>query len=295
MQTSENISASAKKKVAQKTREGNLKTNADRLIITAVQGVVQPAGSYGLDTTYDGKPQLDIGMASINYSVSVGDPTYGWASTDHVEPDVTFQGRDNPSPSRCAVAILACIGNEAEVISGDAKGAKGIYLGRHAGSDDLVWFPEDAVENLTLNDKIQVKSKGVGLKIEGFEDVKTNKLSPELLEKMGVTIEGDQLVVPVAMEVPGHIMGSGIGAGFVPDVLRMELVDEVIQIQDGEAFETARRLAREEGILVGISSGAVAAAALQVAGRSENAGKLVVAILPDTGERYLSGELFKAP
>jgi hypothetical protein len=203
------------KEVTHRAKEGNLKTNADRLIVTAVQGVVQPPGSYGLGTTYDGKPQLDIGMASINYSVSVGDPTYGWASTDHVEPDVTFQGRDNPSPSRCAVAILACIGNEAEVISGDAKGTRGVYLGRHAGSDDLVWFPKDSLENLTLNDKIQVKAKGLGLKIEGFEDVKTNKLSPELLAKMGVTIEGDQLVVPVAMEVPGHIMGSGIGAGFV--------------------------------------------------------------------------------
>ena len=101
------------------------------------------------------------------------------------------------------------------MISGDAKGTKGIYLGRHAGADDLVWFPKDSLENLTLNDTIQVKAKGVGLKIEGFEDVKTSKLSPELLEKMGVTIEGDQLVVPVAMEVPGHIMGSGIGAGFV--------------------------------------------------------------------------------
>ena len=203
------------KKVVHKLNSGNLKTNADRLIVTAVQGVVQPPRSGGLETTYDGKPQLDIGMASINYTVSIGDSTYGWASTDHVEPDVTFQGRDNPSPGRCAVAILACIGNEAEVISGEAKGTKGIYLGRHAGSDDLVWFPKDSLENLTLNDTIQVKSKGLGLKIAGFEDVKINKLSPELLEKMGVTIEGDQLVVPVAMEVPGHIMGSGIGSGFV--------------------------------------------------------------------------------
>jgi hypothetical protein len=203
------------KKVVHKVPSDNLKTNADKLIVTAVQGVVQPPRSGGLDTTYDGKPQLDIGMASINYSVSVGDPTYGWASTDHVEPDVTFQGRDDPSPSRCAVAILACIGNEAEVISGDAKGTKGVYLGRHAGSDDLVWFPKDTLENLTLNDTIQVKAKGVGLKIEGFEDVKTNKLSPELLERMGITIEGGQLVVPVTMEIPGHIMGSGIGAGFV--------------------------------------------------------------------------------
>lgn len=188
-----------------------LKTNKQRLITTAVQGVVQPPGARDYSTTYDGKPWIGLGMASINYTVSLGDPTYGWANADHVEPDVTFQGRDDPSPSRCAVAILACIGNEAEIISGEAKGTKGYYIGRHAGSDDLAWFPREALENLALNDKIQVKARGVGLKIEGFEDVKVNKISPELLEKIGITIEGDQLVVPVVMEIPGHIMGSGIG------------------------------------------------------------------------------------
>jgi hypothetical protein len=189
----------------------SLKTNKNKLITTAVQGVVQPPGSRDYSTTYDGKPWIGLGMASINYTVSLGDPTYGWANADHVEPDVTFQGRDDPSPSRCAVAILACIGNEAEIISGEAKGTKGYYIGRHAGSDDLAWFPKEALENLALDDKIQVKARGVGLKIEGFEDVKVNKLSPDLLEKIGITIEGDQLVVPVVMEIPGHIMGSGIG------------------------------------------------------------------------------------
>lgn len=85
---------------------------------------------------------------------------------------------------------------------------------------------------------------------------------------------------------------QGIGAGFVPDVLRMELVDEVIQVAEEVASTTARRLAKEEGIFVGISSGAAAFAALQVATRSENAGQLIVVVLPDTGERYLSTGLF---
>lgn len=87
---------------------------------------------------------------------------------------------------------------------------------------------------------------------------------------------------------PGQHKIQGIGAGFVPDVLRLELVDEIIRVEDDAAFATAERLAKEEGILAGISSGAAAWAALEVAKRPENKDKLIVVILPDTGERYLS-------
>jgi cysteine synthase A len=86
---------------------------------------------------------------------------------------------------------------------------------------------------------------------------------------------------------------QGIGAGFVPDIFRKELVDEIVSVSNEDAGLTARRLAREEGILAGISSGAAAWAALQIAGRTENKGKLIVVILPDTGERYLSTWLFQ--
>ncbi|MBM3790278.1 MAG: DUF4438 domain-containing protein [Acidobacteria bacterium] len=197
---------------------GPIKTNRDKLIVTAVEGVVQPAGSRGYSVTADGKPTVVIGMGSINYTVSLGDPAYGWANADHVEPDVTIQGRDRPSPSDCALAILACIGNQAQVLSGDARGAKGIFIGRHAGSHDMVWFPRDVLEKLAVNDRIQVRAQGVGLKIDGFDDVRVNKMSPELIEKMGLEIRGKTLVVPVVMEVPGHIMGSGMGGSFLENV-----------------------------------------------------------------------------
>jgi cysteine synthase len=85
---------------------------------------------------------------------------------------------------------------------------------------------------------------------------------------------------------------QGIGAGFVPDVLNTDIYDEIIRVQNEDAFKTARQMASQEGLLVGISSGAATWAALQVANRQENAGKLLVVIIPSFGERYLSTPLF---
>jgi cysteine synthase A len=122
-----------------------------------------------------------------------------------------------------------------------------------------------------------IKARKPEFKAIAVEPVK----SPVITQKM----KGQELK-------PGPHRIQGIGAGFIPDVLNLDIIDEVIQVDDEDAFAMARRLAKEEGMLCGISCGAAAHAAVQVAKRPENAGKLVVVILPDLGERYLSTPLY---
>ena len=93
--------------------------------------------------------------------------------------------------------------------------------------------------------------------------------------------------------VAGSHKIQGIGAGFVPQTLDRSVIDEIITVKDEDAFKWMRHLSRNEGILAGISSGAALSAAVELARREENAGKLIVALLPDTGERYLSTGLFE--
>lgn len=135
---------------------------------------------------------------------------------------------------------------------------------------------------------ILISGVGTGGTITGVSEV-IKKRKPEF---RAVAVEPADSPV-LSGEKPGFHKIQGIGAGFIPDVLRMDLVDEIIKVTNDDAGDMTRRLAKEEGILGGISSGAATWAVLEVAKRPESEGKLIVVVLPDTGERYLSTWLFQ--
>jgi len=135
---------------------------------------------------------------------------------------------------------------------------------------------------------ILIAGVGTGGTITGVSEViKERKTSFR-----AIAVEPDASAVLSGSEKGPHKI-QGIGAGFVPDVLNTDIYDEVIRVKDDNAIQTARQMATQEGLLVGISSGAAVWAALQVARREENAGKLVVVIIPSFGERYLSSPLYQ--
>ncbi len=136
---------------------------------------------------------------------------------------------------------------------------------------------------------VVVAGVGTGGTITGCAQV-LKKLKPSV---KAVAVEPAESPV-LSGGKPGAHKIQGIGAGFIPKVLNLKLIDEIIQVKSEDAGEMARRLAREEGILAGISSGAVLWAGVELAKRKENKGKMLVLILPDTGERYLSTWLFEA-
>ena len=135
---------------------------------------------------------------------------------------------------------------------------------------------------------ILVAGIGTGGTITGVSEViKARKPSFR-----AIAVEPDASPVLSGGEKGPHKI-QGIGAGFVPDVLNTQIYDEIIRVTDDDAIQTARKMATQEGLLVGISSGAAVWAALQIAGRAENAGKMIVVIIPSFGERYLSSPLYQ--
>jgi len=195
-----------------------LRTNVERLVKISVFGdVVSPVFGRGVyNISAEGTPVVLPGVGGITYNVRVGDLACGWEA-DHVEPGVSIENRENDprfgQGANAALNVLSCIGNEAVVVSGDAKGAKGVVTGKHGGIEHvLVDFPPETLEKLMLGDKVLVKAFGVGLRLLDFSDVRVMNLDPRFLDAIDPKVEDDKLVVPVTHVVPAGIMGSGLGA-----------------------------------------------------------------------------------
>ncbi len=186
--------------------------NKNRLVMQSVQGKIHsPSAPYPYRINRDGNAEILPATGGITYNIKVGDNCMNWVG-DHIEPGVSI--KNDVSGENHALMLLSCIGNEAKVITGDAKGAKGYVTGMHGGIDHvLIHFKEEDLDKMAINDTILVKAYGQGLKIEGYEDIKCMNIDPILFENLGIKENSDGILeVPVVTEIPAYLMGSGIGS-----------------------------------------------------------------------------------
>jgi hypothetical protein len=192
----------------------SLKINRDQLIKTAVQGAVAPANQWApFEVGAAGEVFAWPSTGGITYNVKIGDSVFGWAG-EHIEPGVSSTMTHKNRKAEAGYQFLACCGNEARIISGEAKGETGTVLGHHGGVEHLMLdFPDETLDKLTCDDKFLVRGYGQGLKLVDHPDVHIYSLDPDVLEAWGLKErENGKIEVPVHVIVPGHAMGSGIGA-----------------------------------------------------------------------------------
>lgn len=217
-----------------------MRTNEDRLVKQAVMGEVSHplVGTYR--TTFEGRPRIVPGMYGVKLNFRVGDPAYGYVS-DHLEPGVCIV---NPGSVRQHTALnaFACIGNDARVVSGDARGATGVVTGKHGWQNTFVDFPPEVLGRIVSGDRVQVTGWGTGLTVEGYDDLRFMFMSPRLFKAMGVKDEGSRLTVPVVMEVPGRMMGSGMGGGTggIPELGDFDIQSTCPELTERHGFSRLR-------------------------------------------------------
>ncbi len=196
-----------------------LKTNEDRLVEIAMQCEPGPPRIRpGWKVDHEGKPFLLPGIGGITLNIRVGDSAFGLAG-DHIEPCVSCSANaEKPMefPNN-SLQLLSCVGNKAIIVSGDAKGEKGIVTGHHGGSEHvMIDFPKKVLNLLTYDDKIMIQTKGQGLKLMDYPGIKLFNLDPGLLKKMKIKrMPDNRLKVPVTTIVPAQCMGSGLGSAHV--------------------------------------------------------------------------------
>jgi hypothetical protein len=197
-----------------------IRTNADKLIKLSVMGeIVSPNFRQVYKISAAGTPFVLPGVGGITYNLRVGDPAVGWEA-DHAEPGVSLENRENDLSTgrgpNTAFNALSCIGNQAIVATGDAKGSLGIVTGKHGGIEHvLADFSQEIMDKLLIGDKILVKSYGTGLKLIDYPDIKVFNLDPSLLTAWNPQPNGEKLNVNVTHVVPAAIMGSGLGSNSV--------------------------------------------------------------------------------
>ena len=194
-----------------------LRTNIKDIVEKAVLGTVtQPKltlkNPYIIDAT--GMAHILPGTGGITYNVKAGDSAFDF-NGDHIEPGVSISAIDmsRDGLSSGGLSILACIGNEAKVITGEAAGLKGVVTGKHGGVEHvLIDFSSAALEKLAVGDKIQIRGVGQGLVLRDYNEIQVMNIDPNLLQKLNISTQNKQLVVPVTHVIPSSIMGSGIGS-----------------------------------------------------------------------------------
>ncbi len=192
-----------------------LKTNEGQLVKFGLQGTIIPPLCFGLEVTREGEGKIYPSVGGITYNVKTGDSVFGFEA-DHVEPGVSciagsFSDRRTANPN-LSFNAYSCIGNEATLLSGAAKGKKGTVTGHHGGVEHvLVDFTDDVMEKLSYDDKIFIRGVGQGLKLLDYPGISVSGLAPALLKKIPIREKGKSLVVPVVATVPAELMGSGLG------------------------------------------------------------------------------------